>query len=167
MRGTYCDAKTQLFVYFSDKFQEGVLAMFVNTNFGKTVAILQRSMDVASLRREVIANNIANADTPNFKRSTVNFEAQLKRVLDAEKVAGTGLQASVTDPRHIPFDQKSEWQDVMPLRQLDYLTQSKSNGNNVDLEEELMSAQQNQMMYSLMAQAAANEFNQINIVLRR
>ena len=45
--------------------------MFLNTNFGKTVAILQRGMDVASLRREVIANNVANADTPNFKRSTI------------------------------------------------------------------------------------------------
>ena len=140
--------------------------MFLNTNFGKTVAILQRGMDVASLRREVIANNIANADTPNFKRSTVNFEAQLKRALDGEK---TSVQpaAFVTDSRHIGFDQKLDWQTVKPVRQLDYLTQSKNNGNNVDLQEELMSAEQNQMMYSLMAQAAANEFNQLNIVLRR
>lgn len=140
--------------------------MFVNSNFGKTVAILQRSMDVATLRREVIANNIANADTPNFKRSTVNFEAQLKRVLDGEKTKAQP-EAFLTDPRHIAFDQKVDWQDVKPVRVLDYLTQSKNNGNNVDLEEELMTAQQNQMMYNLMAQAAANEFNQLNIVLRR
>jgi len=140
--------------------------MFLNTNFGKTVAILQRGMDVASLRREVIANNIANADTPNFKRSTVNFEAQLKRALDGEKTK-VEPAAFVTDPRHIGFDQKLDWQTVKPVRQLDYLTQSKNNGNNVDLQEELMSAEQNQMMYSLMAQAASNEFNQLNIVLRR
>ena len=140
--------------------------MFLNTNFGKTVDILQRGMDVATLRREVIANNIANANTPNFKRSTINFEAQLKRVLDSEKTSSQP-EAAVTDPRHIAFDTKANWQDVKPVRQLDYLTQSKSNGNNVDIQEELMSAEQNQMMYSLMAQAAANEFNQLNIVLRR
>jgi flagellar basal-body rod protein FlgB len=140
--------------------------MFLNTNFGKTVAILQRGMDVASLRREVIANNIANVNTPNFKRSTVNFEAQLKRALDGEKTS-VQPEAFVTDARHIGFDQKLDWQTVKPVRQLDYLTQSKNNGNNVDLQEELMSAEQNQMMYSLMAQAAANEFNQLNIVLRR
>lgn len=140
--------------------------MFVNSNFGQTMSILQRSMDVASLRREVIANNIANANTPNFKRSNVNFEAQLRRVLEAEKTKAQP-EAFMTDPRHISFDPKVSWQDVKPVRVLDYLTQSKSNGNNVDLEEELMSAQQNQMMYSLMAQAAANEFNQINLVLRR
>lgn len=140
--------------------------MFVNSNFGKTVAILQRGMDVASLRREVIANNVANAHTPNFKRSTVNFEAQLKRALDSEQ-SKPALAAAVTDPRHISFDTKMDWQDVKPVRVLDYLTQTKSNGNNVDLQEELMSAEQNQMMYNLMAQAAANEFNQLNIVLRR
>jgi len=140
--------------------------MFVNSNFGKTVAILQRGLDVASLRREVIANNVANADTPNFKRSTVNFEAQLKRALDSERTK-PALEAAVTDPRHISFDTKMDWQNVKPVRQLDYLTQTKSNGNNVDLQEELMSAEQNQMMYNLMAQAAANEFNQLNIVLRR
>jgi len=140
--------------------------MFVNSDFGKSIGLLQRGMDVASLRREVIANNIANADTPNFKRSTVNFEAQLKRALDSESQTPP-LQAFMTDPRHIPFDQKLDWQTVMPRRQLDYLTQSKNNGNNVDLQEELMDSEQNQMMYSLMAQAASNEFNQINIVLRR
>ena len=140
--------------------------MFLNTDFGKSIAILQRGMDVASLRRDVISNNIANANTPNFKRSTVNFEAQLKRALDSESTTAQPA-AFVTDPRHIGFDQKMNWQDVKPVRQLDYLTQSKSNGNNVDLQEELMSAEQNQMMYSLMAQAAANEFNQLNIVLKR
>jgi flagellar basal-body rod protein FlgB len=140
--------------------------MFVNTDFGKSVAILQRGMAVASLRRDVIANNIANADTPNFKRSTVNFEAQLKRALDSENTT-VQPQAFLTDPRHISFDEKMNWQDVKPVRQLDYLTQSKSNGNNVDLQEELMSAEQNQMQYSLMAQAAANEFNQLKIVLAR
>ncbi|MEI8094062.1 MAG: flagellar basal body rod protein FlgB [Spirochaetales bacterium] len=140
--------------------------MFENTSFGKTVAVLQRSLDVSSLRREVISNNIANADTPNFKRTTVNFEASLKKALDAEKVS-PDLQAEVSDPRHMSFDTPTDWKSVGPTRVLDYLTQSKSNGNNVDLEEELMSAQQNQMMYTLMAQAAANEYNQINIVLRR
>jgi flagellar basal-body rod protein FlgB len=121
---------------------------------------------VSSLRREVISNNIANVNTPNFKRSTVNFETSLKKALDAEN-SRPALDAAVTDPRHLSFDQPTDWKSVGPKRVLDYLTQSKNNGNNVDLEEELMSAQQNQMMYSLMAQAAANEYNQINIVLRR
>jgi flagellar basal-body rod protein FlgB len=140
--------------------------MFLNSNFGKTVEMLQRGMDVSVLRRQVISNNIANADTPNFKRSTVNFEAQLKRALEAEKNK-TEPEAFTTDERHMSFDKPTSWLDVGPKRVLDYLTQSKNNGNNVDLEEEMMDAQQNQIMYSLMAQGVTNEFNQINIVLRR
>jgi flagellar basal-body rod protein FlgB len=140
--------------------------MFLNSNFGKSVEILQRAMDVSVLRRQVIANNIANADTPHFKRSTVNFESSLKRALDADKEKPP-LDAFENDPRDMSFFNPPRWQDVAPRRVLDYLSQSKSNGNNVDLEQEMMDAQQNQMQYTIMAQAVADEFNQINIVLRR
>ena len=140
--------------------------MFSQNDFGKTVDILQRTMDVSVLRRSVISNNIANAETPNFKRSTVNFEAQLKRVLDGE-AHQTEPEALVTDPRHIRFNIPQNYQDVSPKRILDYLTNSKNNGNNVDLEQETMDAQQNQMAYTMMAQAVQNEFATVNIILRR
>ena len=74
--------------------------MLENTTFGKTVELLQRSMDVSSLRYGVIANNIANADVPNFKRSEINFEASLKRALDSQNAQPRTVVAA-TDPRHI------------------------------------------------------------------
>ena len=60
--------------------------MFLNNSFGKTVDILHRTMDAATLRQQILANNIANADTPNFKRSSLNFESELKRALESENV---------------------------------------------------------------------------------
>ena len=54
--------------------------MFTNNNFGKSVDILHRSMDASMLRRSVVSNNIANSDTPEFKRTDVNFEAELKEL---------------------------------------------------------------------------------------
>ena len=142
------------------------VAMFMNDNFGKTVDILQRTMDVSVLRRSVISNNIANAETPNFKRSTVNFESQLKRVLEADKTK-IEPEALVTDPRHIRFNAPQNYQDIMPRRVLDYLYTSKNNGNNVDIEHAAMEAQQNQMSYNLMAQAVSNEFATLNLILMR
>ena len=59
--------------------------MFFSGAFGKNVDIIQRELDVSIIRRNVIANNIANSDTPNFKRTVVNFESELKRALDSEK----------------------------------------------------------------------------------
>ncbi|MCP4147351.1 MAG: flagellar basal body rod protein FlgB, partial [bacterium] len=117
--------------------------MFTNTSFGKTVDILQRTMDVGLVRREVIANNIANSETPNFKRTDVNFEASLARALASEN-APKGLEAKMSSSRHIPFNRPVSYTSVKPRFVLDYLTQTKNNGNNVDIEKESMDAVKNQ-----------------------
>ncbi|HET7839070.1 MAG TPA: flagellar basal body rod protein FlgB, partial [Rectinemataceae bacterium] len=94
--------------------------MFDGTSFGRTVDLLHRSMDVAVLRRNVISDNIANADVPNFKRSVVNFEASLKKALDAEKTRPE-LELAVTDPKHITNVTRADYRSVEPRRVLDYL----------------------------------------------
>ena len=132
--------------------------------FGKNLEILTREMDVSVLRRDVIANNVANADTPNFKRSVVNFESQLKRALDSEKM--TPFPQYLTNNRHIVFDKPMDWQSVGPRRVLDYLTEAKNNGNNVDIEEEGMDSLNNQLLYTTLAQVVSSEFQRVNIVLR-
>ncbi len=138
--------------------------MLENTTFAKSVDLIQRNMAVSTLRRQVIANNIANVETPNFKRSVVNFEAELGRALASEKLdKSIGV---VTHEKHIPFKQTVDYRTVGPRIVLDYLTTSKNNGNNVDVERELMQATENQMMYELMAGAVNHQFKQINIVLR-
>jgi flagellar basal-body rod protein FlgB len=133
--------------------------------FGRNLEMLTREMNVTTLRQSVIANNIANTDTPNFKRSDVNFESQLKRALDSEKAAQPFPQY-ITDPRHIAFDKPMDWRQVQPVRVLDYLTESKNNGNNVDIEQEGMSFLNSQLMYTTLAQVISSEFQRVNIVLR-
>ena len=138
--------------------------MIFGGSFGKNLDILKRSMDASLLRREVIADNIANSDTPNFKRTVVTFESELKRALDSEKT--TDMPLLRTDPRHIDPNRVIDYQTVQPRRVLDYLTLSKNNGNNVDLEEEGVNALQNQLLYETMAQAISSEFTRVNLVLR-
>ena len=138
--------------------------MFLNNSFGKTVDILHRTMDVSLMRRQVISDNIANSDTPNFKRSVVDFESALKRALATENVKG--MSATLTHPAHIPFNRPVDYRSVKPRRVLDYLTTAKNNGNNVDIEEEMMSALQNQLNYQLMTAAVSHQFNQLSLVLR-
>ena len=139
--------------------------MFLNNSFGKTLDVLQRSMDVSVLRQDVIANNIANADTPNFKRSTINFESQLRAALDSEN-APQPLPAAMTSERHISFHQPVDYRSVRPQRQLDYLTTADNNGNNVDIEVESMNFLNNQLLYSLMTNAVNQQFQRINLVVR-
>ena len=134
-------------------------------SFAKTVDLLHRSMDASVVRRSVIANNIANANVPNFKRSVVNFESELKRVLETEN-RRPALELTLTNPKHIPNFKERDYRDVQIRRVLDYTSTYNNNGNNVDSEQEFMLAAQNQMSYTLLAQAATFEFSQINQVLR-
>jgi flagellar basal-body rod protein FlgB len=150
--------------------------MFGGT-FGRNLDIITREMDVAVLRNNVIANNIANSDTPNFKRSYVNFESRLKRALVSEKAAqspgaggydsqGPAISQYITNSRHIPFDRPLHYSSVQPRRVLDYLTVAKNNGNNVDIEQEGMDALTNQLSYTTLAQVISSEIQRVNIVLK-
>jgi flagellar basal-body rod protein FlgB len=133
--------------------------------FARTLDILHRAMDASLVRRSVIANNLANADVPNFKRTTVNFESELKRALNSEKQK-PALELNLSHPKHIPNWKARDYRDVQIRRVLDYTSTFNNNGNNVCPEQEFMLATQNQMSYTLFTQAAAFEFSQANQVLR-
>ncbi|MFO7848417.1 MAG: flagellar basal body rod protein FlgB [Spirochaetia bacterium] len=139
--------------------------MFLNNGFGKNLDILHRTMDTSMYRQQVTADNIANADTPNFKRSDVNFEAELKRALDSER-RQPRIKMETTNPRHISNQRVENYRDVKPRRVLDYLSTSDNNGNNVDIEEESMLLLQNQLRYNLMTRSLSDKFTRINMVLR-
>jgi len=141
------------------------LVMYYTNAFEKNLSILQRGMDVSLLRYNVIANNIANSETPNFKRSVVNFEAQLKRALDAEKVKPS-FPGRLRYKRGVSFFTERKYSDVKPKVVLDYLTTAKNNGNNVDIDVEMMNAVSTQLQYQTMLHAVNNEFVRLNLVLR-
>lgn len=138
--------------------------MFTDNSWGKSLDILHRSMGVNELRRSVIANNLANADTPNFKRSDISYESALARALASEQ--RTGLQGAYTNERHIPFERTIDYRDVKPRRVLDFLTTADNNGNNVDPEVEAMNFTAAQLAYNMMVTSVSHHFNSVNLVLR-
>jgi flagellar basal-body rod protein FlgB len=138
--------------------------MFFTGSFSRSIDMLNNTLDASLLRRNVMTNNIANSDTPNFKRTVVNFEAELKRALDSEKIRP--FPTFLTHEKHIAFQRPQNWRDVKPRRVLDYLTTAKNNGNNVDIEVEMMGILQNQLSYQLMAQMVQSEFARVNMVIR-
>ena len=139
--------------------------MIIDNSFGKSIDLLHRAMSASSLRGTVYANNLANANVPNFKRTEVNFESELGRALETEKQR-PALELKLTHPGHIPDWQPRDYQEVKPRRVLDYLTQSNNNGNNVNPEEEFNLILKNQLRYMLLADSVNFEFGQVNLVLR-
>ena len=136
-------------------------------SFTRSVDLLQREMDVTSLRYQVTANNLANSEVPNFKRSTVNFESELKRAFDSEKAAQNGPKLTVTNSRHIQINVPYDYREVQPRRVLDYTTTAKANGNNVDAETEANNILQIQMQYRMLTQLTSFEFDQVNTAMKK
>ena len=136
----------------------------INSGFAKTIDLAQRTMSAQVVRQEVIANNIANSDTPNFKRSVVNFETSLRRALQHEGQAH--FRATRTNARHFSFRDPVRSRDVRPRRVLDWQTTAKNNNNNVDIEVESSLLLQNQLQYNLLTHSVGRLFDRVNIVLR-
>jgi flagellar basal-body rod protein FlgB len=134
-------------------------------SFSKTVDLIHRGMDANLVRYDVIAHNLANAGTPGYKRQTVNFESELQRALETERTRPV-LELTLTDDKHIPNWRERDYRDVSIRRVLDYASSYNNNGNNVDPEQEMADQLRTQMTYTMLAQAEAFEFSQMNLVLR-
>jgi flagellar basal-body rod protein FlgB len=120
--------------------------------FKPSLSVLERSLDTSALRQKVIANNIANADTPFFKRSEVDFENVLKDAMSETKFAGLR-----TNSKHIAIG-RGVARDVMPEVIVDDKTLIKNNKNNVDIDLEMAQMSKNAMRYNVLVERMAKEF---------
>ena len=136
-------------------------------DFVNSVDLLQRGMDVETLRYQVSANNLANSEVPNYKSQSVNFESELKRAYESRDNDYDSFHLATTDSRHFQSEQPRDWRSVEPRRVTDYTTTSKANGNNVDAEEEAMNVTKIQMQYRLLTQLQNFQFNQIKIAMKK
>jgi flagellar basal-body rod protein FlgB len=135
-------------------------------SFAKTTDLVHRAMDASTLRYTTAANNLSNSGVPNFKRSDINFESELKLALDSEARAAGQFQLNVTDDRHIESNGVIDYKTVEPRTVLDYTTTVKANGNNVDPEQEAMNLLKIQLNYQMLTQIQSFEFSQANSVLK-
>ncbi|MCI3919031.1 flagellar basal body rod protein FlgB [Paenibacillus sp. TRM 82003] len=114
--------------------------------------MLERSLDAASLRQAVIANNIANVDTPRFKRSEVQFEALLAQSINPSELKVVGRR---TNPRHIYIGSKG-WEVEGKIKK-DENSVMNNNLNNVDIDSEMSAMAKNQLRYNTLIQQISHE----------
>jgi flagellar basal-body rod protein FlgB len=70
-------------------------------NFASALGIHEQALNVRSDRAALLANNLANVDTPNFKARDLDFRTLLQESLQG-KTANAGL--NITNERHMPLD---------------------------------------------------------------
>ncbi|MDD5067037.1 MAG: flagellar basal body rod protein FlgB [bacterium] len=139
--------------------------MFEKSEFMKMNYLLQRAMDTSLVRHKVISDNIANVDTPNFKKSSVTFESQLKRALDSEDIARREPQGYITNDRHIPFNRPVDYRQVGPKIQVEYDTNYRNDKNNVDIEKEMTDAVVNTLRYRALVDKMKMNYRMLNMAM--
>ncbi|MBQ1866836.1 MULTISPECIES: flagellar basal body rod protein FlgB [Selenomonas] len=108
---------------------------------------LGRGLQAANLRHEVISNNIANVNTPNFKRSAVNFEDLLAKEMHLGD-SSRRVQMVRTHDRHLPMAMTGK---VHAVIEEDGTTTMRVDNNNVDIDIEMASLAKNQLYYNAMS----------------
>ena len=128
----------------------------IQTNVFDYVRVLDKAADASWLRNDAISNNIANVDTPGYKRQDVAFESVLKKAL--------GMN------RYKSMDEKVADLRTNRLRVRTYTDYSnysyRIDGNNVDIDNESSMLAENQLKYQGLITAINHEFTNLQTVMK-
>lgn len=125
--------------------------------FSNTVSTLEHALNYSSAKQKVIAQNIANVDTPNYKAKDVSFKAAF------DDAMGKSFQANRSDTRHYDFSSRASSSAGMVIkRNVSY----NENGNSVDLDKEMADLATNQIYYNALTERINGKFNSLQTVIR-
>ena len=117
--------------------------------FDSTIDTLSKSLDLHLMRHSIIADNIANAETPNFKARRVDFENELQRAVASQETGLAGRNIASVEPIIYEDAQSEMGQDL----------------NTVDMDREMAAMTKNDIQYSALTQAVSRKFALLKYVI--
>jgi flagellar basal-body rod protein FlgB len=115
-----------------------------------------------SRRQEAISANVANIDTPGYRRRSVSFESSLASELSAGGPSAHRLRT--TDPRHI--DRQSGGASDQGVVEARDVVSSRNDGNNVSIDEEMTLMVETQIRYQALTQSVGRRIGTLRTVIR-
>jgi flagellar basal-body rod protein FlgB len=122
------------------------------------VDVLKTAADASWLREEVLTNNIANVDTPNYKRQDVEFTTYLKSALERAGTPASTLTQKVNEANLSGITTRTYTENTTLSYRMD--------GNNVDLSTENAELAAEQINYNALIDSMNNEFTRMKAVLK-
>lgn len=123
---------------------------------------LPRGMTAATMRQEVVSHNIANVNTPNYRKTAVEFEDILAKEIYGEDTGGK-LQMVRTNDAHLPAEHLPI--HAMPTMVQDNTTIMREDNNNVDIDIEMATLLKNQMYFNALASQMRGHVNKVRNVI--
>ena len=142
----------------------------------KTIEFATLGLDGLSARHKAISSNIANAETPGYKRVDVTFEDQLDKIINTEYVkenqrlknsVDNQLNNAAKTPLSVNYNQTlMEFSDFNPQTIESDENPPNETGNTVNIEKEMSSLTKNGMTYNALATLQAKEFRSLSEIIR-
>ncbi|EMS71178.1 flagellar basal body rod protein FlgB [Ruminiclostridium cellobioparum] len=127
--------------------------------YGKS-SVLEKSLNAAWARNDVISQNLANVDTPEYKRKDIAFEEFLN-----DSMGKTSLEGNLTDKRHIPINSGNVEKIEPALVEDNSDSSMRIDGNNVDIDSEMANLAKNQIKYNALIQMINGSYSRIKSVI--
>ena len=108
-----------------------------------SMTVLKKTLDAQATRQRAHAQNIANAETPGYRRVAVDFESELKSVLGDNNVG----EMARTDPRHMNTGGAGSLADLQPKIRIEQPESEQSGVNGVNIDEEMAEMAETQIRY--------------------
>lgn len=126
----------------------------MNINNDSTLQLIKYGLDASAMRDKVIANNMANINTKNYKKSYVSFEENLAN-------ANEDFQLKQTKSAHLNGNANDS---LISVKQ-DKSTSMRTDGNNVDMDLEKVNQAANTLMYNALITQANSKLNMTKSVI--
>lgn len=152
----------------------------------RTIDILKYGMDGLMDRQHAISSNIANVMTPGYQRKEVAFESQLAEIIEREDLkdyikgqnsieyippnvdvfTGEIHQYRTPTMQEKAYLQSNSFEDFKPQYVTDVYSGTNSDGNNVELEREMMDLSKTGTRYLVLSNLARRQFSSLSDVIR-
>lgn len=131
--------------------------------FDNRFTALEKSLDNYSKRAEALANNIANVNTPNYKRKDIQFENYLEQALNED---GRKFVGKRTNERHFNISIDNSLENLQGKYFEEKGTVMRNDGNNVDIEKEKVEQAKNNIRYQFASNRISQNFNILKSVIK-
>lgn len=131
--------------------------------FNTTVELLGKTIDLRARSQNLIASNIANAETPNYVPKSLAFEDELQGALKG----GGKVASAMTHTRHLPLKGAGNRLQSVIGRVVETPAKTPGrDGNAVELENEMTKLAENQIMYNASVQILSKKFEGLRTALK-
>ena len=128
--------------------------------FSGTVSLLEKALDIRSMKHNLIISNVANKDTPNYKAFDLAVEEEM------QKLRGTADTVTLrkTQKGHLPSKKESCPEISIARTSKGY--EQNIDGNTVDIEREMTNLAENNLLYDAMAQIMRKKLQGLKVAIQ-